>query len=146
MPRISTFVWARIMFLYVSLQVLQKLILLTIDIFKIKIVRYEPRGALPYSKVRYVRLLRPLFLLTPRPTAPKSLHWHPHTIWFFDKKIISLFKKYKTFHNFPSEFVTKHILFGLFGKAPFLCKISLLTCTPFFFVILASPNAPYFGN
>ena len=58
-----------------------------------------------------------------------------------DEKTTSLFKIYETFHKFPSELVTKHILFGIFGKTPFLCKVSLFTHRPFFF---ASPNAPYF--
>ena len=37
----------------------------------------NPGVALPYSKVRYVRLLIPLFLLTPRPIAPKKFVLSP---------------------------------------------------------------------
>ena len=40
----------------------------------------------------------------------------------------------------------KHILFGIFGKTPFLCKVSLVTRTSFFSAVFASPNAPYFEN
>ena len=62
-----------------------------------------------------------------------------------DKKKIILFKKYETFHQFPPEFVKKHILFGIFRNTPFLCKISLLTRSPSF-RDFSSSNTPYFEN
>ena len=126
------------------------------------------QAALPYSKVHYVRFLRPPFLLIPRPITPnkfalspkdtislcvlsfdQKLHTHDYSNVcdvLIKKKITTLFKKYHFFHKFPSEIVTKHILFGIFGKTPFLCKISLLSRRPFCFVIFTSPNAPYFEN
>ena len=43
----------------------------------------------------------------------KFVTQRPHIFNYFYEQVISLFKKYETFHKFPSEFVTKHILFGI---------------------------------
>ena len=84
-------------------------------------------GALPYSKVRYVTLLRHPFHAHSSPNYPWkvcSVTQRSQVFWIFDQKLqichtmnptflifwiennLSLFKIYETFHKFPSELVT----------------------------------------
>ena len=113
------------------------------------------KRALPYSKVRNVRLLKPLFFCSLLAQLPlKCLVSHPQypmcfefliksykfvTQWpqcFFD--FSSLFKKYETFHkiNFHPNLWQNTFCLEFLERPPFLCKIWLLTRRPFFLWIL----------